>query len=170
MHDAPVYLQVIVHEDIAETYHPNPAFLEGLVDVAVLAKEPREISALLHEAEVPLGNEVAGHVGKGFDGKLQEALGAAVALRIGQEVLEPVSAQARINLLLRMARYSPSLERRRRRILGLSTEEPLFQRFALYRQDGEEVEVFAHGARVIGAVVEALARVHETVGAHGLEA
>jgi hypothetical protein len=82
-----------MHQRVSEADHADPFFAERLGDVALFEKKLRNIALPVHHPQALIGDDVVAHIEQGFDGKMQKALGAAVALGIRQELLAPVAAK-----------------------------------------------------------------------------
>jgi hypothetical protein len=98
-----------------------------------------------------------------LDRELEETLGAAVALGIGQELLQAV-----VTLALQDGQYSSSLSRRLRTISGLITEYALLVCRPLRFQVRKQIEVLPDDAGIVAASIEIRGSVDQSVEPNGL--
>jgi hypothetical protein len=92
--DGSIDRQLLVHQDVPNADHGDPAAFQVCADATVLAEASGYVPALFDGAEALVGDDMAAHVQGRFDGQLQKALCAAVAPVLGDECDQIVAATA----------------------------------------------------------------------------
>jgi len=94
VHDAPVNIQVFMDQYVSGANHPRPPLGKFVVDVSLLPKDPGDIALCFDRSKPKFRYHVAPYIKQCFDGELQETLGASVAFRTDEELIQVVPTQS----------------------------------------------------------------------------
>jgi hypothetical protein len=75
VNDLAINVQVIVNQNVAKTYNPDPPLLEPCIEVPILSLDSGDVTVPVDDTQAQIGDHMVSHVGYGFYGQVQETFG-----------------------------------------------------------------------------------------------